>query len=77
MYIFVFAEYRDLGEDINTYFHAFLSTMCSIVDKVAVSGGVIDNDEAPNPELTGKLFETMAHLLRYGSIDSYMCSFHS
>lgn len=57
--------YRDINEDLSPYFHKLFGVLCSIVDKVAISGGVLEHEEAPNPELTGKLFETMSHVLRY------------
>lgn len=45
------------------HLHAFLQALCKIVDVVAYSGGA-EGDRVPNPELTGKLFETISYMLR-------------
>jgi hypothetical protein len=55
---------RDLQDATMRHFHSFMKTFVAILATVAFSGGHL-NETAPNPELTGKLFETIGHLLKY------------
>jgi len=55
--------FRDLQDVFMDYLHAFLQVICKIIDVVAYSGGA-EGDRVPNPELTGKLFETISYMLR-------------
>lgn len=55
---------RDLQDATTRHFHSFMKTFVAIMATVAFSGGHV-NESAPNPELTGKLFETIGHLLKY------------
>lgn len=58
-----FFTYRDLQDASMTHFHSFMKAFVSILNAVVFSGGH-SNENAPNPELTGKLFETIGHLLK-------------
>lgn len=55
---------RDLGKELDTHFHALFAPLVEIVPRIAMSGGVTPDQQVPNPELTGKLFETLSYLLR-------------
>jgi hypothetical protein len=55
---------RDLKEDMNPHFHLLFGALVNATHSVAMSGGTTPNDCIPNPELTGKLFETIAYLLK-------------
>ena len=52
---------RDLGDDLYPHFHRLFGLLVKQVDRAAYSsvGG------SPNPELTGKAFETMSYLIKY------------
>jgi hypothetical protein len=54
---------RDLQDASMKHFHELMKTFVAIMNTVAFSGGH-SNENAPNPELTGKLFETIGHLLK-------------
>lgn len=45
------------------HFHMFMKSFVAVLNAVALSGGHA-NESAPNPELTGKLFETVGYLLK-------------
>ena len=53
-----------MKEDLNPHFHTLYGGLVNIASAVSMSGGAIMNGQTPNPELTGKLFETMSYLLR-------------
>lgn len=55
---------RDLNEDLSKHFHSIIGAFLAIINQVAHSGSVDIHKQAPNPELTGKLFECMSHLLK-------------
>jgi hypothetical protein len=54
---------RDLGDDLYSHFHHLFGLLTSKTDAVAYSG----TSGAPNPELSGKLFECMSYLIKYVS----------
>jgi hypothetical protein len=57
--------YRDLQEDLYPHFHRFFGMLVKQVDAVAYSGSSKSGAMgAPNPELTGKLFETLSYLIK-------------
>lgn len=53
---------RDLQSDIKKYFHSLMKTLVQITNDVATCGG--PSKKELNPELTGKLFETVSYLLK-------------
>jgi hypothetical protein len=55
---------RDLKGDLAPHFHKLVQTLVSLVGKVAYSSLTINGPVAANPELTGKLFECLSHLLK-------------
>ena len=42
-----------------------MQALLAVVNKVAYSSHTIKGPTAANPELTGKLFECLSHMLRY------------
>ena len=52
---------RDLEDDLYPYFHRLFGMLVKHVDNVVYTG----IGGAPNPELTGKLFECMSYLIKY------------
>ncbi len=38
--------------------------LVEVAPAVSMSGGATDTESAPNPELTGQLFETLSFLLK-------------
>lgn len=55
---------RDLKEDLKTHFHVLVQTLQGVVDKVTYSSMNVKGNANANPELTGKLFECLSHLLK-------------
>ncbi len=60
---FSFLSCRDLQDSSMKHFHMFMKSFVAVLNAVALSGGHA-NESAPNPELTGKLFETLGYLLK-------------
>ena len=59
-------SFRDLEEDLYPHFHRLFGMLVKQVDAVAYSGSSKSGvSNAPNPELTGKLFETLSYLIKY------------
>ena len=57
--------YRDLGEDLSKHFHRLINAVLSLVTTVTKSAETVRKGVgAPSPELTGKLFECVSHMLR-------------
>lgn len=56
---------RDLQEDLYPHYHQLFGMLVKQVDTVAYSGNSKSGaSNAPNPELTGKLFETLSYLIK-------------
>eukprot|EP01032_Pedospumella_encystans_P036266 gene36266-41027_t len=55
---------RDLKEDLQPHFHKLVQTLLAVVNKVAYSSMNSKGTSSANPELTGKLFESLSHLLK-------------
>lgn len=63
--LLTFMNNRDLEEDLYPHFHRLFGMLVKHVDAVAYSGNSKSGgSNAPNPELTGKLFETLSYLLK-------------
>ena len=59
-------SFRDLEEDLYPHFHRLFGMLVKQVDAVAYSGSSKSGvSNAPNPELTGRLFETLSYLIKY------------
>ena len=57
---------RDLEEDLYPHFHRLFGMLIKQVDAVVYSGSSKSGvSNAPNPELTGRLFETLSYLIKY------------
>jgi hypothetical protein len=62
---------RDLQEDLFIHFHVLFKVLVKRLDSIVFSGslkqtvGSIPGTGAPNPELTGKLFECLSYMMKY------------
>jgi len=55
---------KDLKTDIKKHFHMIVNTLLKVLHGVAYSSTASKGAAAVNPELTGKLFECLSHLLK-------------
>jgi len=55
---------RDLKAEIQQHFDTIVNTLLKVLHGVAYSSTASKGMAAVNPELTGKLFECLSHLLR-------------
>jgi hypothetical protein len=55
---------KDLKTDIQKHFHTIVNTLLKVLHGVAYSSTASKGAAAVNPELTGKLFECLSHLLK-------------
>ena len=57
---------RDVQDELSPYFHSILKVLTELVDKTAQCGGSSRvKGGTTDVQVTGKIFECMAHLLRY------------
>lgn len=57
--------YRDLREELSSNFQILMAALTKVTGAVAQSGGDSLDVKAPNPELTGVLFEAISYLLKF------------
>ena len=60
-----FSNHRDLNDQLHKHFSVLMDALLHIIPNVAYSSNnAHDAAKIANPELTGKLFECVSHLLK-------------